>query len=351
MRVALVGCGRIGTRRAETLLACADTLVAVADVDERRAAALARAADCPAFTRWDEVVRRDDVDAVVVSTTHNWLAPVTIAAIQYGKHVLVEKPMGRDLADAAAVVAAATDHPGVVVQVGFNHRHHTAVRRAYEMCAGGGLGDVLWLRCRYGHGGRPGYGSEWRARRALAGGGELLDQGIHAIDLFRWFAGEFSEAIGFTAAYVWTGNGARPAEGHTQRSGDAEDVEDNGFAMFRTAAGQVAQLHASWTQWKNLFSFEVCGREGYLVVDGLGGSYGLERLTVAGRRHDGGVPEPDIIEFPGAADGSWKAEWEEFMSAIREQRQPLTSHQDGLRAMTMVTGVYESARTGRLVRV
>lgn len=351
-RVAVVGCGLIGRRRAEVVRRSTTAeLVIVADLDGARAGAVAREAGCLATTDWQAAATTADVDIVVVSTTNNWLAPVTIAALRHGKHVLVEKPMARTVAEAEAIAQAAGYLPSIVgsgdcrqtafggrpplVRVGFNHRHHAALWQAHDLFARGAIGDVLSIRCRYGHGGRPGYDKEWRADPALAGGGELLDQGVHAIDLFRWFLGDFAEAVGFTASYVWGAGGA---------------VEDNAFALFRTATGRVASLHASWTQWKNLFCFEVFGRDGYLLLEGLGGSYGPERLTWGRRRPESGPPDEQRFDFP-ALDISWDAEWQEFVDAIRAHREPLANGYDGLQAIRMVHAVYESSRTGRVVEL
>lgn len=340
LRVAVVGCGLIGRRRAGIIhRSVADQLVIVADVDESRVSAVSREFGCLATADWKEAVSRDDVDAVVVSTPNKWLAPVAIASLGSGKHVLVEKPMARNPAEAEAILSAGGLRPGgarPVVKVGFNHRYHKAVQKAHELFGRGAIGEPCFLRCRYGHGGRPGYEKEWRADPDTAGGGEMLDQGIHAVDLFRWFLGDFREVMGYTANFVWKG----PNSG----------AEDNAFALFRTAAGQVASLHASWTQWKNVFSFEIFGQEGYLIVEGLGGSYGPERLVWGRRLPESGPPKEERFEFPGP-DDSWGAEWEEFAGAVREGREPLASGVDGWKAMKMVFSVYESSRTGGAVRL
>ncbi len=201
------------------------------------------------------------MDLVIVATTNDALAKVTLAAVQRGKHVLVEKPAARSAAELEPVLAAAAS-AGAVVQVGFNHRYHPAFRKARALIDEGALGPLLYIRGRYGHGGRIGYDREWRADPAIAGGGELLDQGVHLIDLARWFLGDFVEVSGHVATYFWD-----------------MPVEDNGFLSVRTAGGQSAWLHASCTEWKNLFSFEIFGRDGKLQIDGLGGSYGVERLA------------------------------------------------------------------------
>src|SRR5262245_21335146 len=278
MRVAIVGCGLIGYKRARALGEC--RLVAVADPRLDRARQLAgQFPGCDAGAAWQEIVGRDDVDAVIVSTTNDALAAVTLAAVRHGKHVLVEKPAARDAAELRPVVEAARA-AGVTVKVGFNHRFHPALRKAKELFDAGAVGPLMYLRGRYGHGGRLGYDREWRADPAVAGGGELLDQGVHLIDLARWFAGEFTEVSGHVGTFFWD-----------------MPVEDNGFLLLRTAQGQTAWLHASCTEWKNLFCFEVFGRDGKLQIDGLGGSYGTERLSFYRMRPEMGPPDTTIWEY------------------------------------------------------
>lgn len=317
-------------------------MLIAADIERDRAEEVARTTGCLVTTNWQDVVAREDIDAVIVSTTNDWLAPITIAALGHGKHVLCEKPLGREPEEARRMVEAAGLNRRKL-KTGFNHRHHPAIWKAHELCAGSAIGDVLFIRCRYGHGGRPGYEKEWRANAEVSGGGELLDQGIHAIDLFRWFLGDFQEAFGYTSTQFW-----RPGGGSPSILGAY--VEDNAFGLFRTAQGQIASLHASWTQWKNVFSFEVFGREGYLIADGLGGSYGPERLVWGRRRPESGPPDEERFEFAGP-DVSWQAEWEEFVAAIREHREPLGNGYDGWQAMRMVSAIYESNHTGKTVKL
>lgn len=344
IRAAVVGCGLIGDRRAGVIRNDAGAeLVVVADVELRRARAVADRLACDATADWHAAVARRDIDAVVVSTSNDALASIAQVAIAQGKHVLIEKPMARTVDEATAVVQLAATH-GCVVGVGFNHRLHPAMLEAHRRFTGGTIGEVLFLRCRYGHGGRPGYEREWRTDRGISGGGELLDQGVHALDLFRWFAGDFTEASGFLATYVWS----RSKSGAQTAGGD--NVEDNAFAHFRSADGVIASVHASWTQWKNLFSFEVFGREGYLIVEGLGGSYGPETLTWGRRRPESGPPDEHKFTF-APDDDSWRLQWQDFVAAVREKRAPLASGHDGLQAMRMVHAVYRAAETGSVVPV
>jgi predicted dehydrogenase len=325
MRAAIVGCGRVGERRARALDGSA-RLVAVADSDGGRAQALAaRHPGCAVETDWRALVARDDYELAIVCTPHHLLAEIAAAAVRRGRHVLVEKPAARSVGELDTLAEAARGAGGSVA-VGFNHRFHPALREAHALLAQGAIGTLLSVRARYGHGGRPGYEREWRADPLAAGGGQLIDQGVHLIDLARWFAGELVDVSGHLATLYW------PAP-----------VEDNAFLRLATAAGQVAWLHASWTEWKNLFCFEVFGREGKLQVDGLGGSYGVERLTVHRMGPEPGPPDTSTREYPGE-DLSWREELADLVRRIETGRPPAVGLEDARAALAIVDRLYEQGR-------
>lgn len=331
INVAIVGCGLIGKKRANALKQFGNCrLVAAADINEAVLKDFGMTFGCETHTNWQNLVARDDVDAVVIATVNKHLLPISDAAFKNKKHVLCEKPLGRNYEESRLMVESAKGND-VILKTGFNHRHHPAVTEAKRLLDAGAIGDIIFIRCRYGHGGRPGYDKEWRADSDLCGGGELLDQGVHVVDLFRWLAGDFDEAFGYVPTYFWD-----------------MKVEDNAFAMFRKNNGVVATMHTSWTQWKNLFSFEIFGRDGYLIIDGLGGSYGTETLKVGTRNKEGGAPTEEVFEFHGE-DVSWINEWREFISAIEQKREPLGSGWDGLQANKMIGAVYLAAENGRVV--
>jgi predicted dehydrogenase len=194
------------------------------------------------------------------------------------------------------------------------------------MVDAGAIGELFYVRGRYGHGGRLGYEKEWRANPRLSGGGELIDQGVHLVDLARWFLGEFVDVRGAVHTYFWD-----------------MPVEDNGFMTLTTAQDQLAFLHASCTEWKNLFSFEIFGRQGKLAVDGLGGSYGVERLSYYRMLPEMGPPETTIWEYPGP-DRSWKLEWAEFVTDIELGRLPSAGLEDARAALDVVGRVYDTGR-------
>ena len=324
MNIAIVGCGFIGQKRARALAGC--RLVATADVDLARARDLAGSVPGAVATDdWRQVVARPDVDIVIVATTNNVLAEITLAAVRVGKHVLVEKPAARRAGELDPVIAAVRE-TRARVHVGFNHRYHPALRKARELFEAGALGEVMFLRGRYGHGGRIGYEKEWRANPELSGGGELLDQGVHLIDLARWFLGDFVEVDGFAHTYYWN-----------------MPVDDNGFLLLKTTDCRVAFLHVSCTEWKNLFSLEIYGRQAKLHAEGLGGSYGLERFAYYRMLPEMGPPETTVWEYP-MGDTSWEVEFAEFVDDIRLGREPAASLQDAQAALRIVERVYEVSK-------
>ena len=343
LRVGIIGCGLIGNKRAKVIAEDPNALLcAVADMDVLQAAGLLKVCGegkGVAYKDWEELLNKESLDAVVVATPNKLLKKITLWSAQRGIHVLCEKPLGRNVWEAERMVTVAEENE-VILKTGFNHRHHPGIFKAHELLENGAIGKLYFARCVYGHGGRPGYEKEWRASKEVCGGGELLDQGVHVVDLFRWFLCDFDEAFWAVPTFYWN-----------------MEVEDNGFALFKSQEGITASMHTSWTQWKNRFSYEVFGESGYLLVNGLGGSYGTETLTVGKRPMDesrtqyvGGVPEEDTMVFDGP-DISWQAEWQEFTSAIRDGREPLGSGNDGIEANRMLAAVYESAKKNQPVKI
>ena len=320
--VVVVGCGLIGRKRLQALPAAA-RVVAVADLDLDRAASLARALPYPAraAVSVEAALAPGDADVVIVATVHSALATTTLAALEAGCHVLVEKPGAHRLRDLIAVGDAARA-AGRVVKVGFNHRFHPSLLRAHEIASEKPYGELMHIRGRYGHGGRPGYEKEWRAQRSSSGGGELVDQGIHLIDLTRYIAGDVDLAFAECRTDFWE-----------------SEVEDNAFLALRPRGGGFAWLHASWTEWKNLFSFEIAYRTAKLEISGLGGSYGVERLALYEMLPEMGPPATTIWEWP-QGDRSWALEVADFLSAVNGQPSLGAGIDDCIAAFMIVEEAY-----------
>jgi predicted dehydrogenase len=327
MKVAIIGAGLQCRRRAPVVRDSKDDhLVVISSLHREHAQEMASGMGCEASDDWQSAVARDDVDAVLICTPPHVHAEIGIAAMRAGKHVLCEKPMTRTVAEAEQLVRVSQE-TGMTLKCGFNHRHHPAIWEARKLLAQGTIGKPLFARCVYGICGRPGYENEWRADPAQAAGGQFIEQGTHAIDLFRWFLGEVAEVACMTGVRFF----------------EKQTMDDNAMAIFRMTSGAMASVHSSLTQWKNLFCFEVFGETGYLGIEGLGASYGTEKLTVAPRDFSAPFQET-ITEFRGG-DISWREEWKEFKQAIAERREPIGSGSDGLVAMRIALAAYQSEHT------
>ncbi len=315
-----------------------DRLTACCDTNEGTANLFADEFKCACYTDYQGVLSEVQSDSVVISVVNRFAAGIAIDALRSGRHVLAEKPLGRNYNEAKEILRvfdevreAQRNIP--VLKTGFNHRFHPAIRKAKELADTGAIGRLLNIRAAYGHGGRPGMEKEWRASKDLCGGGELLDQGVHIIDLVRWFGGEIRELTGNIETKFWN-----------------MEVEDNAYVIAKTETGVTASFHVSWTNWKNIFSFELFGTDGYLTVTGLGGSYGKEGLEYGVRNTAGGPPKIGVFEFSGE-DTSWTEEWAEFKSAVTERRKPLGNGYDGMKANEVIEAIYRSSAEGKMVRL
>ncbi len=330
LRAAQIGAGKIGARRVAA--SGPNQMIAVADVDLARAQALAAACGAQSFRDWQQAVEDERVNIVSVATTNNMLAVVARRALELGKHVLVEKPCALDSSELRPLVDLALAR-GLVFQAGFNYRFHPAMQKAKELVETGAIGRLLHGTARHGHGGRLGLEKEWRARPEISGGGELLDQGVHLIDLIRWFAADEIDAVqSVVTTEFWP----------------IQPLEDHAFCWLRTRGGAWFSLETSLTQWKNLFYLELVGERGTLIIEGLGGSYGPEKLTSVRRPPEFGIPDVETEQFANP-DGCWQAQWEEFIMAVRLRREPNGTGADSLAALRVVEACRMSSKQQKQV--
>ena len=279
---------------------------------------------------WSEIINDDLLDAIFVCVPNCFAKELVVSGLESGKHVFAEKPPGTSVKQVEEMIEAERKS-GKKLKFGFNHRYHPAVMRAKEFVDSKEYGDILWLRGRYGKSVDENFGANWRSKKKYAGGGILMDQGIHMLDLMLYFCDDFQEAKAFVSNHYWKG-----------------DVEDNVFAILRNDRGQVASLHSTMTQWRYLFALEVFLRRGYIVVNGLlskTGRYGQERLDYATSR----TPAPmaahsEVTSVTFNADLSWELEIEEFVEAIIEDKEiRIGNTSDALKLMTLVEKIYADA--------
>ena len=325
LRLGIAGYGVVGKRRRDVADRHADlTTVAVCDQT------------LPGDGAFDDGVRdythyrrllQEDLDVLFVCMSNDIAAEVTVAGLERGLHVFCEKPPGRDLEDIARVVACERKHPDLKLKYGFNHRYHDSVRDALRIIQSGELGAVVNLRGMYGKSKLISYGqTTWRTQRDLAGGGILLDQGIHMVDLLRLFAGDFEQIHSVVSNDFWN-----------------HDVEDNAYALMRTADGKVAMLHSSATQWRHGFRLEITLEKGAITLSGIlsgSKSYGAETMTVAWTEGDDvGDPKEQTTRYNH--DPSWTDEIAEFADSILNGGSIANgSAEEALKTMHLVYRIY-----------
>ena len=325
MRVAVIGCGGIGARRGNAVQSLPGfTVVTGVDTVEASAKAFGERFGCEWGTDWEAAVKRDDVDLVIVATANNVHASISIGAMDAGKHVICEKPLARNPGECQAMVEAATRN-GVKLKTGFNHRYSNQTWKAHELFQEGAIGDIIFARGRTGHGQGEALSKRWFGNFELSGGGTFLDNGVHLLDLSRWFMGNFVQAQGYVTTHL-------PALGK---------CEDNGFGIYKTADGRICQLQSSWTQWRGYLFLELFGDKGSLHIN-----YDDSTCTLVRRG-----AEASVWQFAGVADRSWEREIEEIAAAVREDREPLANGYDGWQATKMAYAVYESSETGKAVNL
>jgi predicted dehydrogenase len=290
----------------------------------------------PEFAGYDfyenyEDLLKSDIDAVFVATPNKFTPEIVVAALRHHKHVFCEKPPGRTVSDVESIISAEKKSKGCVLKFGFNHRYHGAVMEAKKIITSEVYGKILWMRGIYGKSGGKNFEKEWRNNRELAGGGILLDQGIHMLDLFRYFIGDFTEIKSFVNTLYWD-----------------TDLEDNAFALLRTRNNQVALLHSSSTQWKHTFLLEIYLEDGYVTIQGILSStrsYGQgEKLIVAQKQFEDtaqavGNPSETITAYD--QDRSWDLEVDEFVNCIKNHEPVKNGNSaDALQVMKLVQTIY-----------
>lgn len=326
LRIGIIGLGKMGKIRAAEISKRDDcVLVSGSDPEISRHAGYRGIR-----THTDpRAVFDDAIDAVIVCTPNRFTPELIIEALDRGFHVFAEKPPGRSVEDVHRIREAEARNPGRVLKFGFNHRYHAGIVEAKRILDSGRLGDLLWMRGIYGKAGGDGFESEWRSQRALSGGGILLDQGIHMLDLFRLFGGEFHEVKSMVTTAYWN-----------------VDMEDNAFALLRGERGRIAMLHSSSTQWKHRFNLELYTTEGFLSVNGILSStrsYGDETITVARRQLGPGAPmgKPREETMYFDTDPSWELELAEFVDCVAGRCSVAHgTSQDALAAMELVYRIY-----------
>jgi predicted dehydrogenase len=324
LRVAIAGYGLVGVRRREHI--DAHPSMQVVAVCDQKFAERTEVDGVPAWPSYSELLEHEQIDALFVSLPNYLAAEVTVAALEAGLHVFCEKPPGRNVADVSLVREAEARRPELKLMYGFNHRYHDSVRDARHLIDSGELGELIDMKGVYGKSKMINFDADWRTERELSGGGILLDQGIHMVDMMRLFAGEFTDVHSYVSNGFWH-----------------HDVEDNAYALMRTEAGVVALLHSSATQWRHRFNLDITLSRGAIVLSGILSStksYGAETIRVIYKGADDmGDPSEQMTRYN--KDNSWRDEVFAFAEAVLHD-QPVGhgSSLDALRTMELVYRIY-----------
>ncbi len=332
IRVGIVGLGKMGLLRARCVREHPNMILkAICDANPDLGQTLE---EVPFYREYEELLRQN-LDVIFVCVYNNVAPRFVMMALEHGCHVFCEKPPGRSVEDVERIIAVERSHPNLKLKFGFNHRCHYAVMEAKEMLDSARFGEILWMRGVYGKCGGIQFENSWRNQEDVAGGGILLDQGIHMLDLFRYFVGDFDKVQSLTTTSHWK-----------------IPFEDNAFVILSNAKKQVALLHSSATQWKHRFSLEICLQHGYININGILSStrsYGDECITFAKKQFEDetfalGRPREETVYFD--RDDSWALEVVEFARCV-EKNLPVVSgsSQDALEVMKMIEAIYEGRET------
>jgi predicted dehydrogenase len=325
LKFAVVGCGRMGLRRISLIKNHPKAeLRYVEDCDEEVVRKVSREAGCEYFSGWEKLVSCSDIDCVVVSVPNKFHRDICIAALEAGKHVFCEKPLARNPVEAQEMVEAA-QRSHCFLKVGSNLRYFPSILKAKELLDANQLGEVLFARGWIGHSGWQ--VGTWYTNTEMVGGGTLLDNGCHLLDLYRWFLGEVKSCVGFTTTSLWP----------------ITPLEENAMALFRFSNNRIAFLQSSWTEWAGYMYLEIYGTQGILRIDNRGQSC----VTTLSNREG----QNKVFDYSQETPKSYVLEFDDYVNAIIDNRQPLPSGLDGLRAVQMAHAVYQSARLGREIEI
>jgi len=288
------------------------------------------------FKNYKEILKQN-VDVVFITLPTYLAARVTLEFIKKGIHVFCEKPPAKNVTEIKKIIKTSKRFPHIKIKYGFNHRYHSSVKLAKKIIKSKKYGGILNLRCLYGkskivasyHDRFSGTEDDWRSKKKLSGGGILLDQGIHLLDLLIFFNGDFHEYKSFISNKFWN-----------------YDVEDNAFALMRDKNGVIESIHSTATQWQHTFRIEIAMKNALIELKGiLSGtkSYGKESLRIIERSPKSSSGYKIKNQYYFSQDNSWKDEIDEFANIILKKLSIKTGNiYDALKVMNMVEKIYRA---------
>ena len=327
MNIGIVGCGLIGNKRALSI-GTNDNIISVCDIDINKAKSLSKAIGCSYTKNYKDLTNNKKIDVIIISTPNFMIKEIALHALNNKKHVLSEKPLGKNSIESKKMHKCAIKNKRILY-TGFNHRFHPSIIKAKKLIDKNSIGNIIHMHGHYGHGGRPGMENEWRSQKQYSGGGELLDQGVHLIDLSIFFQGFPEKVYGLTSNLFWN-----------------IEVEDSSSFILHHKNKKHSLLSVGWIYWKNKFEISIYGELGYLQISGLGGSYGREKLIMGIRNLKGGKPKTKTFYFNND-DHSWRKEWRFFKKIVKNKNYV----DNGLQANLVVDAIYQSDKSKNEIRL
>lgn len=334
-KAGIVGYGYMGEIRRAVIER--NPRLALAGISETNPRTREKAKGCDVFESYEELLYTNP-DIVFVCTPNHYSPEICIKSMHKNIHIFCEKPPGCNVQDVENIICAEKRNSDVKLMFGFNHRFHPGIIKAKALVDNGRLGKIINIRGLYGKSGGVNFVQSWRNNKEISGGGILLDQGIHMLDLFRYFCGDFESVKGFISNSFWKFN-----------------VEDNAYVILENKKGQNAFFHSSATMWKHTFKIDITLEEGYITVEGLlskTGSYGREKIVIGKREFEDeaaavGNPSEEVTHFD--KDLSWDLEVNEFIKCI-DQNIPISnsSSEDALKVMEIIEKAYTDAAGQRM---
>ena len=319
VNIAIIGCGLIGEKRFKNLNKNFN-LIACSDKNIKNISFLKKNKKIKKLKSWKKIFQLENLSAVIIATYHSSLSKILLYSVKKKINSFVEKPAGTE-PKLIKKILELNKIQKVKIRVGFNHRYHPAIIKAKDLIKKGYLGKIMYIRSVYGHGGRKGYNKEWRFNKKLSGGGELIDKGSHLVDLCHYFLGDLKIVASDLNTFFWKTR-----------------LEDNCFLILKNSKSSKAFLHSSCTEWKNKFIFEIFCKYGKIEINGLGRSYGVEKLTLYKMKKNLG--KPNMKKWIYKKDQSWKIETNEFYKDIKFNREPKPGLKEALKNLNIVKQIY-----------
>ena len=329
LRVGIAGYGIVGKTRHRVLNQHqAFDVVAISDINFKENPT--DLDNINAYSDYKDLINTEDLDVLFVSVPNKLASEATLIALKKGLHVFCEKPPARSLEELYPIKDFLNENRDLKLMYGFNHRFHASIIDAVSIIRDGSLGKVVNLRGVYGKSNMISFNqTDWRTKRSESGGGILLDQGIHMLDLMRYFAGDFTSVHSFISNSFWN-----------------FDVEDNAYVMMKSDNGIVAQLMSSATQWQHTFNLNVTLEKGSLVLGGLrtsSKSYGEETLTIISSDPEKLNTESQVEERSYDEDISWDEEIKCFANVLlNSDKIENGSIDEALKIMELIEKIYKA---------